>query len=274
MQGLGLAGRDDELYATGLLQRRGADLPNRNNTHLVRVEVFSHSIVAISTRRARSPVDARLITTRRLKANMKSTLPLVTGKDLGNGSRPGCSRGTGPVVRESAERGFTLVELMIGLTVAAFLVMLGLPSFSEFLQNSEIRSTTESIVNGLRVARSEAANRNQAVSFTLAGGGNPSWSVSQVSDNSVIQTYSKQEGGTDTTVAIQPAGAIAVSFNGLGRVIPAAAGANNLQQLDISSILASGSRPLRIYVDDGHGIRVCDPSPALAALTPRDARAC
>lgn len=172
-------------------------------------------------------------------------------------------------------RGFTLIELMIGLTVAAFLISAGLPSFTEFMRNSEIRSTTESIVNGLRVARTEAANRNQPVRFSLAGGGDPSWSINLVSDNSVIQTYSKQEGGVNTSVAIQPAGALTVTFSGMGRVSPAAAGGNpNLQQLDISSALTTSSRPLRIYVDDGHGVRVCDPSPNLAVLVPRDARAC
>ncbi len=171
--------------------------------------------------------------------------------------------------------GFTLIELMIALTIVAFLVTTGLPSFTNFLRNTEIRSTTESIVNGLRVARSEAANRNQPVRFTLAGGGDPSWSINQVSDNSVVQTYSKQEGAVNTTVAIQPAGAVAITFNGMGRVTPAAVGGSpNLRQLDISSALAASARPLRIYVDDGHGVRVCDPSPGLAALVPHDARAC
>jgi type IV fimbrial biogenesis protein FimT len=177
--------------------------------------------------------------------------------------------------RSLAIYGFTLIELMIALVIAAFLMALGLPSFSEFLRNSEIRSTTESIVNGVRMARSEAANRNQAVTFALAGGGSASWTVTQVSDSSLIQQYSKQEGATNTAVAIQPAGAVAVTFNGLGRVVPAAPAANpNLRQLDISSVLASGSRPLRIYVDDSRGIRICDPSPLLAALVPRDARTC
>ena len=164
-----------------------------------------------------------------------------------------------------AVAGFTLIELMIAMAIAAFLITAGLPSFNEFMRNSEIRSTTESIVNGLRLARSEAANRNQPVRFTLAGGGSPSWSIKQLSDNSVIQTYSKQEGGVNTTVAAQPAGAVAVTFNGVGRISPAALGGTpNIQQLDISSLLPAGSRPMRIYVDDGHGVRACDPSPELA----------
>ena len=171
--------------------------------------------------------------------------------------------------------GFTIIELMIALTVAAFLLLEGVPSFVEFLRNSEIRSTTESIVNGIRLARSEAANRNKPVRFTLAGGGNPSWSVNQVSDNSVVQTFSKNEGGVNAVVAIQPNAAVGITFNGLGRIVVVPVGGSpNLQQLDITSALSGSTRPLRIYVDDAHGIRACDPSPALAALVPHDARAC
>jgi type IV fimbrial biogenesis protein FimT len=178
-------------------------------------------------------------------------------------------------VQRRVAAGFTLIELMIGLTVAALLFTLGAPSFNDFMRNGEIRSTTESIINGLRVARSEAANRNEPVRFTLAGGGSPGWSINQVSDNSLIQNFSKQEGGVNIAVSVQPPGASAVTFNGLGRIIPAAGmGQPNLQQLDISSVLAASARQLRIYVDDGHGLRACDPSPALAALVPRDARAC
>ena len=67
-------------------------------------------------------------------------------------------------------QGFTLIELMVALAIAALLLLLGMPSFTTFLRNSEIRSTSESIINGLRAATTEAANRNQTVTFELASG--------------------------------------------------------------------------------------------------------
>ncbi len=174
-----------------------------------------------------------------------------------------------------ATLGFTLVELTIALAIAALLTMLAMPSFSAFLRNGEIRSTTESIVNGLRVARSEAVRRNQTVSFTLlAGGGSPTWTVRQVSDNSVIQTYSAQEGGANVRVLAQPAAAASVAFNRLGRIVPVAVGTPTIQQLAISSTMAADARTLQIYVDGVHGIRMCDPSPLLATMVPPDPRAC
>jgi type IV fimbrial biogenesis protein FimT len=78
---------------------------------------------------------------------------------------------------DSRIRGFTFLELMVALTIMGMLLMLGMPSFTTFVRNSEVRSTTESISNGLRAARSEATRLNRPVSFTLAAGTDPSWTI-------------------------------------------------------------------------------------------------
>jgi type IV fimbrial biogenesis protein FimT len=179
------------------------------------------------------------------------------------------------MTRRAASSGFTLIEILIALSIAALLLMLALPSFSTFLRNSEIRSTTESIANGLRVAQSEAVRRNKSVSFTLVGGGSsPSWEVKQISPNLVIQAYSQQEGGTHVNVVALPVGAVSVAFNRLGRVVPVAAGTPAIQQLTIRSSIAADARALQVDVGGSHGVRMCDPSPLLAALVPPDPRAC
>src|SRR4029078_11339297 len=75
------------------------------------------------------------------------------------------------------QRGFTLLELVVALTITGMLLMLGMPSFTTFLRNSEVRSTAESISNGLRAARSEAPCLNRPWSFTLAAGPDASWAI-------------------------------------------------------------------------------------------------
>ncbi len=179
------------------------------------------------------------------------------------------------------EHGFTLLEAMVALVIAALLLTLGLPSFTTFLRNSEIRSTAESISNGLRTARAEATRLNKPISFTIAAGGDPSWAINEFNPTTAtlvqppIQTYAKLEAGKSARAVATPANAVAITFNGLGRVIsPSLIATPNLQQINISSVVAGEARTLRIYVEDARGIRVCDPDPAIAALVPADARAC
>ena len=61
--------------------------------------------------------------------------------------------------------GMTLVELMIGITLFAILLTLGAPTFSRWIQSSQIRNSAEAIHNGLMLARAEAVRRNTAVRF-------------------------------------------------------------------------------------------------------------
>ena len=72
-----------------------------------------------------------------------------------------------------------------------------------------------------------------------------------------------------------PATALSITFNGLGRIIsPSPIATPNLQQINVTTAVVGEAKTLRIYADDVHGIRMCDPDPALKALTPPDARAC
>lgn len=186
-------------------------------------------------------------------------------------------------------RGFTLIELMMALALLALLLLLGVPSFTTFLRNSEIRSTAESLVNGLRAASAEAANRNAHVAFTLAGPGDAGWAINVVKDRATgeleqppIQQYSRKEAGHSSKVTVTPLNKVQVVFTGLGRVHNQGVADDHLQQIDIDSIVAGEARPLRIIVDDPdlkdpakpRGLRMCDPSPAIAALVPPDPRAC
>ena len=178
-------------------------------------------------------------------------------------------------------RGFTILELMVAMGIAALLLTLGMPSFTSFLRNSEIRSTAESISNGLRTARAEATRLNKTISFTLAGSGNPGWAINEFDPGTgtlvqpPIQKYSKVEAGNSSKVVVTPANAVAITFNGLGRVVsPSPIATPNIQQMDVASVVANEARTLRVYVDDSRGVRTCDPDPAIAALVPADPRAC
>jgi len=146
----------------------------------------------------------------------------------------------------SCERGFTLVELLITIAVFAVLTFLALPSFSQWIANTKIRSTTESVLAGFQLARAEAVRLNRGVRVTLNA--DTSWTVAEVLSGNVIQTR-PTEGTGNTTMAVTPGTATTVDFNGLGRV-------TNLTpitqiDLDSSAIPAAETKELRITINTG-----------------------
>ncbi len=60
-------------------------------------------------------------------------------------------------------RGFTIVELLVTLAVAALLAVLAGPSFFDVIQNNRITSATNHLAAQLNYARSEAVRLNRPV---------------------------------------------------------------------------------------------------------------
>lgn len=58
------------------------------------------------------------------------------------------------------QRGFTILELMIVVTVLAILVGLGVPGFRELVLNNRQASAVNELITALQLARSEAITRN------------------------------------------------------------------------------------------------------------------
>lgn len=192
----------------------------------------------------------------------------------------------------NTQRGFSLIELLVGIVILGVLMAMAVPRFSDWLRNARIRTSAEAIQNGLQLARAEAVRRNATARFQLVNTidnscaldtAGPHWVVSM--DNPagqcasapsdtvaprIIQVRNRAEGSVQTQVA---AGQSALVFNGLGRLTPVPAG--NVA-IDVSSTtggtcIANGGsvRCLRLVVSVGGQIRMCDP-----ALPAGDAQAC
>ncbi len=60
---------------------------------------------------------------------------------------------------KNRSRGFTLMELMVTLAIAAAVIGIGVPSYREFSRNSRMVSVANDILGGVLTARTEAIKR-------------------------------------------------------------------------------------------------------------------
>lgn len=189
----------------------------------------------------------------------------------------------------ATQRGVSLIELLIGLAIVGIVMFVGLPAFSGFLQNTQIRNAAETTLSGITLARAEALRRNQPVRFQLvstltsacalsATGKN--WIVSLAdpagrcevapSETTAPQTIQKKSGTEGTeNITLAATGGSLITFNGLGRVTGAA-----ITQLNFSNSTGTcedtggNMRCLRIVVSTGGQVKMCDPK-VTAATDPR-----
>lgn len=170
--------------------------------------------------------------------------------------------------------GFSLIELMIGLVILAIAMAVGMPSYSQWIQNSQIRNAAESLQNGMQRARAEAVSRNINIAFTLGGG--PFWAITQVNTGEVIESrpaaeISRTVSFVISPIAVAPATApTTITFSNLGTVVANADATPTITRINIDStaLAAADSRDLSITIGVGGVVRMCDPN-VVATTDPR-----
>lgn len=177
-------------------------------------------------------------------------------------------------MRRSAQPGFSLVEILVTIVILGIVLALGVPSYNTWIQNVQIRTASESIMNGLQTARNEAVRRNTNIQFRLDDGTNSQWRInpSNDPDGTPLQSRSADEGSPNVTITRTPGDADTVTFNALGRVVPNADASTTLTQVDLNNLtipVANERRNMRIVIPTGGGFRMCDPKVAAG-----DPRAC
>ena len=65
------------------------------------------------------------------------------------------------------KNGFTVIELVMVIAIFAIVTSIALPEYTRSLANTRVKATAESILAGLRDARSNAIQRNAPVRFQL-----------------------------------------------------------------------------------------------------------
>ncbi|HEY8682804.1 MAG TPA: GspH/FimT family pseudopilin [Rhodanobacter sp.] len=67
--------------------------------------------------------------------------------------------------KAACQRGFSLVELMVTISVMAILLAIALPSFRDVIHRNQVSTASNSLLASLDYARTEAINRSQIVSM-------------------------------------------------------------------------------------------------------------
>ncbi len=189
------------------------------------------------------------------------------------------------------QQGVTLIELCIGIVIMAVLIVLALPTFTAWLQNSQIRVAADAIQNGISIARSEAIRRNTSVRFQFTSTADNSCALSTSGKNWVVslddptspaacgsaasdtvapRIIQMRPASDGTPNAVVAADQSVIVFTGLGRVNPVPAANININVTNPTggSCAAAGPmRCLRIVVSTGGQVRMCDP--AFASTDPQ-----
>lgn len=180
-----------------------------------------------------------------------------------------------------------IIEVMIALAIVGMLLIAGLPSLSEFMSNSAVRSAASVVLNGVQLARTEAIRRNAPVEFVLvseapsvanvgaaANTAGPHWIVRVFQAAGAYTAADFIQGGDtfSTPNAAINADIANFTFGGLGRTN--LAGDNTIRVTYPSGGgCFDGGGPIRclnIVVKIGGQVRMCDPAIAIAG----DSRAC
>lgn len=180
-----------------------------------------------------------------------------------------------------AQRGFTILELMVVVAVGAVLLSIAVPSMTQVIRNNSVGAAAEVIQNALRQAEGEAIRRNGEVDFILTDG-TPSvatvnsltakvdgdnWAI-RMADSTAPNRYVNGVSTSQMSSDVVYQGPAGVRFNGSGRVLDLSSAPVGSKQIFRVS-RTSATVAYCVFVTPGGAVKMCDPSKASG-----DPRAC
>lgn len=147
----------------------------------------------------------------------------------------------------TSQRGLTLIELMVGIAIGAFLMLTAAPYFSDYVANSRLREGGNLLYAETLLAQSEAVKRNTRVRLETAGAN------IMVIDRTTPTTPVTLRTRTFPSGITAPAATI--DFGSEGRTVDFAAGSVDLAMSGVTC--GSDFRCPGLRVDGGGAVRLC-----------------
>jgi type IV fimbrial biogenesis protein FimT len=201
--------------------------------------------------------------------------------------------------------GFTMIEMAVTMTIFAILVALSIPTMSTWIRNNKVRTVTDSLQTGLRLAQAESLRRSRQVVFSLTTSTTPtviplpaavngtSWAIytlPSMTDGSEVPTFIQSGVLSNASANVQVTSTNIVTndvstvcFNSMGRLVnnasanvTAITGGDTCVQPSVGTppvlkfkITTPGAdRPLQINLGLGGQVHMCDPTVALSLQHP------
>ena len=100
------------------------------------------------------------------------------------------------------QAGFTLVEIMVTLGVAAILLSFGVPRFQGIILSNRLSTNTNLMIGSLNLARSEAIKRGMQINVIKTGTAwKDGWVIEEDVSKKVLRTVAALNGSMELTAA-------------------------------------------------------------------------
>ncbi|MDF2867051.1 MAG: ral secretion pathway protein [Gammaproteobacteria bacterium] len=166
-----------------------------------------------------------------------------------------------------SQKGVTIIELMISLVVMALILIITIPSFTDYIRNNQLRSLADEFQASIQQAKNEAIKRNARVNLLLADTG---WTIDIPARAGEAETRLLERAAESSQARLAiSASSNTIGFNSQGRLADGGVYTADINSQNSADCMAQGGkvRCLRVQVSTAGQIKICDPN--LASTDPR-----